>query len=107
VVSSITVDMSELKGEAESVASLLRSNQASVEVKGSRLTVVGNSAKEVKACLKRFLHREGFSEYRVVSIRPQVVKVSRRKVSSKHRVGKRREATPPSPKQTMPYLFPT
>jgi len=107
VVGLITVDMSELKGEIESVASLLRSHQASVEVKGSRLTVDGNSTKEVKRILKRFLHHEGFSEYRVVSIRPQVVKVSRRKVSMKHGAGKRRRETPPSPKQTMPYLFPT
>lgn len=64
----VKVELKMLPGEANATASFLRSKLGSeVTIRGSEIQIDAEKADEVKFLIKKFLHREGLDNYRVLS----------------------------------------
>jgi len=105
----ITIDVSEMKDERDRLAIFLKSeHNLQVEAKGKSLVIQSGAraltSGDMKALVKRFLHRNGMSEDYRVTVEGELLRVTKRK----HGEGRRREpeGTGPSSYSTVPYYFP-
>lgn len=106
----IEIELGDLKKVGGEISRLLAEKlRTEVAVKGSKLTVseVKNhpqlGVKKVKMELKRILHRLGLSHYRVLGEHHRILVV---RVKEKPKLRTERKGSPPSPSQSLPYLFP-
>jgi len=106
--SLITVDLGELKSMRRELSDFLRSKtRVSIAAKRNTLLLRSGeeklSPREVKAYVKRFLHRKGLSETYRVTEEHRVVRIVKRRHGKKQ---VREKGTPPSSYDTLPYYFP-
>jgi len=108
-VTLITIDTSELESERNSLSDFLKLKiRASITAKGKVLVLdLGEemlSSRNIKTLVKRFLYHKGLSQVYRVTEEKGVIKIAKRKDAKKRRPEKK--GTPPSPYDTLPYLFP-
>lgn len=64
----LTIELKMLPGEANAATKFLQSKlQADIRVRGKEIEIDNEKADEVKLLLKKFLHQEGLTGYRVLS----------------------------------------
>jgi len=105
----ITVDMGELKKEAENLRVFMQSEiSAPITVKGKILSINSPegsvSPRNVKTLVKQFLHKIGWSEtYRVTEEHAQITV---RKREKEEQTKNPRTGEKPSVHHRLPYFFP-
>jgi hypothetical protein len=107
----IEVEIGDLKEVGKEFARLLEERlKTDVEMSGNKLTLREGSSghlrlKDVKMQAKHVLHHLGFTHrYRVLS-EHSLIRIVR--VEEKERRHTEKEGVPPSPSQSLPYLFPS
>jgi len=94
----LIVDLGELKDEAESLSSFLRSNlKVDVATSGNKLLIDSEelTSQELKKSVTRFVYHRNLNNIYWVATESDVVRINRFKAAKKPEK-RRKEATPPS-----------
>jgi len=104
----MTVDLSQIKNEKNSISDFLRSRaKVTITTRGDFLVLDFGEEKlpkKVIMLLKKFLHQKSLEEtYRVI-VEKEAAKIVKQKHEKRQNTGKK--VTSPSPYDKLPYYFP-